>query len=215
MRSILTIMTPADDLALLTIDELRVAAGITGSGSDPSLKAMGLRIAASIVAECGIAIGRGAEPTLRQEIVSETFYEVKCGELVLARRHNIEVASVTVDGSVLDPGDVDVDPESGIAWRLSDEQIVPWGAKKAVFIYKAGFEDIPGDLKMAATDFFRMAWLESTRDPALKGEVVDIPDVIRTEKTFWVGSVPGQSLESAVPDVVAGQLGRFRNIAIG
>ena len=53
------------------------------------------------------------------------------------------------------------------------------------------------------------------RDPALKSEVVDIPDVERTEKSWWVGSVPGQSNEGAVPDVVSGQLKRFRHLAIG
>ncbi|MBE1208113.1 hypothetical protein [Aminobacter carboxidus] len=214
MRSSLSITTPATSLALLTIEELRSAAGVTGAGQDTALTSLGLQVAASIMTECGIAIGSGGEPTLWQETLTETFRKVRCDELVLSRRHNIEIVSVTADAVLMDAAEYEADPESGVFTKLCGDLPVRWCATKVAVVYKAGFGEVPGDLKQAAMDFVRLAWLESKRDPALKSEVVDVPDVLKTEKTWWVGSVPGQSSEGAVPDVVSGQLARYRNIAI-
>ncbi|MER9814291.1 hypothetical protein [Mesorhizobium sp. M0129] len=219
MRSFLAITEDAGDLALLSIDELRAAAGVTGGSQDTTLTALGLRIASAITAECNVAVGASAdgfEPTLKQETLTQTFYQVGADELMLARRHNVAISSLVEDGDTLTADDdFMVDPESGLVTRLSSNCPRRWCARKVVVVYKAGFETIPGDLKQAATDFFRYAYLESTRDPALKSEVVDIPGVERTERAWWVGSVPGQSFEGAVPDIVAGQLKRFLNPAIG
>ncbi|MGX9145931.1 hypothetical protein [Mesorhizobium sp. 128a] len=219
LRSFLAITEDAGDLALLSIDELRAAAGVTGESQDTALKALGLSVASAIMSECNVAVGSsadGVEPTLKQETLQETFYQVDSDDLLLSRRHNVAISSLVEDGVTLEADDdFMVDAESGIVTRLSADFPRRWCARKVIVTYKAGFETIPGDLKQAATDFFRFAYLESTRDPALKSEVVDIPGVERTEKAWWVGSVPGQSNEGAVPDVVAGQLKRFRNFAIG
>lgn len=214
MHRLLTITTPASDLSLLTIEEMRAAAGVTGSGSDTALLAMEKRIAAAIMSECNVAIGPGSPPTLMRETLTETIYQA-CGEsLVLSRRHDVEIASLVEDTVTLLAADYMVDPESGIVTKLCDDYPTWWTARKAVVIYDAGFDTVPEDLKMAAIDFFRLAWLEQNRDPSLKSEVVDIPDVRRVERGFWVGSIPGQSSEGAVPDIVAGQLVRFRNAAV-
>lgn len=216
MRSFLTVVAAASSLSLLTPEEMRVAAGLVSSDAsqDAALAPLGLRVAAAIMAECNIAVGTGGEPTLLKETLSETFYGVRADNLVLARRHNVAITSVTDRATTLDAAEHVVDPESGILTRLSNDCPIRWCATKLVVVYDAGFTDVPGDLKQAALDFFRYAWLEGKRDPALKAEVIDIPDVERVEKTWWVGSVPGQSYEGAVPDIVAGQLKRFRNFTI-
>lgn len=214
MRSILEVTTPASDLSLLTVAERRESAGIAAgdTSQDTRLAALDLRLAASIAAECKIAIGSGGEPTLLQETLRETFRGVDVATLMLSRRHNIEITSIVQDAVTL-AVDVDfvVDPESGLTARLSADRPLRWCATKIVVVYKAGFQTPPGDLKQAATDFMRLAWFEKDRDPSLKSEVVLIPDVRRVEQTYWVGAIPGQSSESAVPDIVAGQLARFRN----
>lgn len=215
MRSKLTIIDDAGDLSLLTADELRAAIGVTGSSNDVALKALGLRIAAIITSECGVAVGIGAEPTLKQETVEEVIRRPRTSEIILARRHNIEIVSVDMDGTTALEADYDVDPEAGILARYSSSLAIDWCASLVTVRYKAGFEEIPQDLRQAAMDFVRLAWAEKDRDPSLKSEVVDIPDVRRVERGFWVGSVPGQSFEGAVPDIVAGQLKRFRNYAVG
>lgn len=215
MRSSLAITTAAANLALLSIEDMREAAGITGSGSDPVLTAMGLRLAAAVTTECNIAIGAGAPPTLLRETVTETFRDVGAPVLMLARRHEISITSVVVDGVTLDAADYEVDPESGILTRLSADEPIGWSARKVVVVYAAGFTTVPGDLAMTMMDFFRLAWLEKGRDPSVKGVEIDVPDVERIRTDYWVGSIPGQSSEGAVPDVVAGQLSRFRNMVIG
>ena len=89
-----------------------------------------------------------------------------------------------------------------------------WCAGKIVVTYKAGFQTAPGDLKMAAMDFMRLNWADKDRDPSLKSEVIDIPDVRRVERQYWIGSVPGQDNTGPVPVIVAGQLARYRNSVI-
>jgi hypothetical protein len=219
LRSILTITTPATDLTLLTIDEMRAAVGVIGGGSDAALRAMEKRVAAAIMTECGIAVGAGAAPTLRRETLTETFrqeirYAAAPDALVLARRHDVAIASIVEDDVTLLDADFVVDPESGIVTKLCNDFPAWWFARKIVVVYAAGFVTVPEDLKQAAIDFMRLAWFEKNRDPSLKSEVVLIPDVRRVERTFWVGSVPGQSNEGPVPDIVAGQLTRFRNMMV-
>jgi hypothetical protein len=214
MRGVLRTVTPAADLPLLTPEERRVAAGLRSvdSSQDSMLEAMDRRVAAAICAECNVAVAAGSPPTLLQETLEETFRGIRGEDLLLARRHEVEIVSLNVGGSVLMGGDHYVDPEAGIVRRLYDDRIVSWGAGKIVVTYKAGFEEVPADLKMAAFDFFRFAWLERERDPSLKSEEIDVPDVMRTKRDYWVGAIPGRSGEAAVPPFVAGQLIRYRNL---
>lgn len=214
MHRTLAITTPAASLALLSTEELREAAGVTGSGSDVKLSAMGLRVAASIMQECNIAIGSGGQPTLHQETLTETFRMVRVDVLPLARRHDVAITSILEDAVTLDASDYVIEPESGLLTRLSDDLPTPWCANKIVVVYAAGFSTIPDDLKQAAMDCLRAFWLESSRDPMVKGREVDIPGVRRERIDLWAGSLPGGG-EGPVPDAVSGQLARFRNMAIG
>lgn len=215
MRRFLTISVPATGLALLSIDELREAAGVTGSADDARLLRMGLAVAAAITAECNVAVGSGGEPTLLRETLVETIYGVGVAELVLRRRHDVAIASVVEDAVTLAATDYAVDPESGLLTRLCSDIVTGWRAAKVVVTYQAGFATPPSDLKMAAADFVRLAWREKDRDPALKGREIDVPGVERIREDYWVGAIPGQAAEGAVPDVVAGQLARYRNLAHG
>lgn len=214
MKISLVVTSPASDLQLLTIYEMRAAAGIVGATQDPDLQAHGLKVAAAISAECAIAVGAGAEPTLKQETLTETFRAVDAPVIVLSRRHNIDIASVTMNGTVLDETEYEVDPEGGLLYRLCNDTPVRWCARKVDVVYDAGFATVPSDLKMAAIDFFRLSWLEKDRDPSVKTEEVEIPGVERVKTDYWVGSIPGEASEGAVPDVVAGQLRRYRNVVI-
>jgi hypothetical protein len=214
MKSLLTITTAASDLALLTIEEMRAAAGVTGGGSDTALQAMERRVAASIMSECNIAIGGGSPPTLLRETLTQTIYQA-CGEsLILARRHDIVITSIVEDDVTLLAADYMVDPESGLATKLCNDYPSWWSARKIVVVYAAGFTTVPADLKMAATDFFRSSWQEQSRDPLVKSQRENVPGLMEKETAYWVGSIPGQSNEGAVPDLVAGQLKRFRNMAL-
>lgn len=218
MRSSLTITTPASELTLLTVAERRAAAGATDGSRDAELLALDLSISASIMSECNIAIGVGAEPTLRKETLTETFFWPMGCDIVLSRRHNVVISSITnslvpgvADDVVMDVGDYMVDPESGILTRLWIGYPAEWYWQTVVVVYDAGFETIPADLKRAVTDFFRASLNEAERDPFVKSESIEVVGVDTVRRDYWVGSVPGTVSEGAVPDIVAGQLKRFRN----
>lgn len=209
----LTVTTPATSLALLTEAERRTAAGVSDGSQDAELLALDLRVAASIMSECNIAIGAGSEPTLLRETLTETFYWPNRCDLVLSRRHNIAITSITVDtdAPLVAVTDYRVNPESGILTRTSSGYPFSWSGQAVVVVYQAGFATVPPELKQAATDFFRAAFNESGRDPFVKSESIEVVGIDTVRRDFWIGSVPGQSNESAVPDIVAGQLKRFRN----
>ena len=209
----LTITTPADDLQLLTIEEMRELAGVSDSSRDDELKRLGLRIAANICAECNIAIGAGQPPTLKRETCAEIFRDVCDWTLILSRRHDVAIQTITVDGETLTSDESEVDAESGLVARLCDDDRTQWRGRKITVVYEAGFETVPADLAHAAADFFRLAWSEGTRDLAVKAERVDIDGVEERETTYWAGALPGTT-SGPVPDIVAGQLARFRNLSV-
>lgn len=209
----LVITTPATDYSLLSIDEMREAAGVSDGSRDTELRALEARIADSITSECNVAVGVGYKPTLRQETLTETIYCPTGTYVMLSRRHEVSITSVTIDGT--DTTEVVIEPESGILRRLSGNYPAVWCGSLAVIVYQAGFATVPGDLKQAAMDFYRGSLGEAGRDPYVKSEVKDIPGVGRHEVDYWVGNIPGRVSEGAVPAVVAGQLKRFRNTVIG
>ncbi len=214
MRSLMTITVPADDISLLSIEEMRKAAGISTNASDADLMEMEADNAATITTACNIAPGAGYPPTLRREMVTETIYQVYGDRLILSRRHDVTIYSVVEDGETLPDTAYLVDPESARLTRLRDDNPVCWSAKKLVVVYDAGFVVVPGDLKKAASDFLRSSWMESQRDPLVKSERIKIDDVEETERQFWVGPVPGQSNSDTVPDFVMQKLTRFRNYVV-
>ncbi|NEI60916.1 hypothetical protein [Rhizobium leguminosarum] len=216
MQRTLVVTTKATDLTLLTVAERREAAGLdSGDASkDAALLALDQRIAAAIMSECNIAIGSGNDPTLKQETLTETFYGAHVDRLLLARRHNVAISTLTDCDTALTTTDYIVDPEAGIVTRMRSDCPSTWRSSKVVVVYAAGFDTIPADLKFAAIDFFRSEWLAKSRDPLVKRVQTDIYEVQSTTMEYWVGSVPGQSNEGAVPDIVAGQLKRFRNIRL-
>lgn len=212
-RRFLTVTTPAGDLSLLSIEQMRVAAGLDPSdgSQDADLAARGLAIAAGITSECRIAIGQGANPTLLQETLTETFYGVDVNELILARRHNVEIITATIDGAALVDSDRIVDPEAGMLTRLSDDCPRRWCARKVVVVYKAGFATVPPDLEQAALDYFRAVSMESDRDPYVKSESIEVPGVETITTDRWSGALAGTVSQSSIPGMVVGQLARFQN----
>lgn len=198
------ITEPAEDLQLLTIDEMRSAAGAEDGSQDTALTAMGLRVAECITDECNVRQEDSAEhpPTLLRERITETLEVSAASSLILARRHGVEVVSINESE---DLAGVIVAGGSGVLRLRSGT----WSGTVIVDYY-AGFASVPGALKQAAMDCFRLFWLEQTRDPSVKGQEIDIPGTWRKRTDYWVGSLPGHANESPVPDVVAGQLKRFR-----
>jgi hypothetical protein len=208
----LVVTVPAADLSLLTVQERRAAAGVSDDTHDAELAAMDLRVAAAIAAECNIAIGSGGDPTLRRETMSETFRGVRSDCIVFARRHEIEVTSITVDGVELDDDEYEIDPESGILRRLNGDYFIEFCATKIVAVYEAGFDTVPTALKGAAIDCLQSYWARGKIDPSIKTYEDDVEGIGRVRTDYFAVSATGNYAQSAgIPDIAIGQLKRFRN----
>lgn len=201
----LTVITPASDYNLLTAAELRMAAGLAADDAsmDATLTPLGLRVSAAIAAECGVVVSGAAVPTLRQEVLQETFRRT-CSRygLTLSRRPVVSVQSVVEAGATLVSGDYEnID---GRLVRVAGEAEIAWQAGKIVVSYTAGWTTVPDDLKMAAASLTKAWFYQEGRDPLLRSR--DVPDVYR--ETY---ATPDQSnLIGAVPRDIAAMLSRFR-----
>lgn len=219
MRSTLTIVTPATETDLLTIEEMRAAAGVTDGTQDAALRAIADGITDDIMSACNIAIGLGGEPTIMQETLLETFYDWpgRCS-LVLARRHNVAISSVTINESEVDTSDYSVNAEDGILYHncgtyCPHSRTGFWLGQKIIVGYTAGFTTVPAGLKQVAMELMGSRYSESHRDDFVKSETIEIPGVETKRRDYWVGSMPGRSSsDGPIPGFLSGRLKRFKNM---
>jgi hypothetical protein len=213
-----TVITPATSIALLTIAQLRDAAGLdpNDTSQDAKLQLLGDRVALDIATHCNVVSDGLNSPTLLSETVSDTFDDCsRQQELFLSRRFVSAVSSIDENGTVLTTDDFDIDRESGVIWRMFSGRRGWWYSGAAKVTYVAGFVAPPPDLVGAAYDMVKFRISQGARDPLLKALEIEIAGVDRTRNEYWVGSLAGQSASSAIPDIVAGQLGRFRSVSVG
>jgi hypothetical protein len=205
MYSTFTVTTPAENLSLLTTEELRAAVGVTDSSQDAALSALGLRLSTSIARQCGVASDGVHPATLLSETCSEVFRPARQNQdLVLARRPVSEITAVSENGTVLDVADYEIRGGSGILTRLSGDRFSWFPCGKITVVYVAGFDKAPDDLKLAATKLATALYSETARDPNLKR--VDIPDVEMRE--YWVGPSDDPLLSAEISDLLA----RYRQV---
>lgn len=205
----LLVTDPADDLQLLSTEELRLAAGLESSDSsqDTALAALGLRAAGALAAACNIARAgyastispaiTGAAPlTLKLETLSETFrLRSEQRTLYLARRPVGQVVSITASGDTV--AEYDLDVIEGALVKLTSDDPCNWPCGKTVVVYEAGYETIPDDLKGFASQLVGM-YYTSGDDPNEKR--VSIPGVIERER--WVD----KEADGIVPDDILAAL---------
>lgn len=209
------VVTPATSLALLTTEELRLAAGVTGDASDTQLAAIGAGASADIMSACGVLSDGNSPPTLLREEVRDTYWpSCPSDTLVLSRRFGVEIDTVVEDGVTLTAADYFVKGEAGLLVRLRDGDPAQWSWRKTVVTYEAGFATVPPELKQAADELVRVRWAEVGRDPLAKSFREKIDDIRETETTYWVGATAGSDA-GPVPANIAARLARFMNIAVG
>lgn len=214
----LTVTTPATDALLMTQEQMRLVAGLAvdDASQDEALALLNARISAEVYDACGIAIGNnGKEPTLRQETLTETFRCPPFGPLILSRRHNVEIVSVTVDGVLLDGAGYEVESEAGLLHRLAESQRCVWRGAVIIVVYKAGFETVPPALVGAASDLIRFRRSEIERDPLIRSQRIRVDGVEEVQTDYWVNSVTsGSASGAAIPPNVAAALSRFTNVVL-
>lgn len=200
MSPILTVVDPASDPKLLSAEEMRAAVGVRDSSKDAELATLNARLSAAIARACRVAQAGTAVPTLRRETLEETYrFKSSQDKLVLSRFPVESILSVTENDVSLDPDyDLEIDASTGFVYRLNNDHRVCWPCGKVVLRYKAGWGDVPDDLKLAASKFALILYSESTRDPALKS--IQIEGVSRRE--YWVGPQSDPLIPAEIMDLL-------------
>jgi hypothetical protein len=198
-----SVTTPATDLSLLTIAELRAAVGATDGSQDAELAIVGRRVSTAIARQCNIVDDGVNPPTLLQETCTEIFRWDGCGPLSLARRPVTSITSVTIDGVVSDAADYEI--VGRYLYALTDDEVTDWQSGKITVVYVAGYATAPDDLKMAATKLVTATNAESTRDPSVKRE--EIPGVMEVE--YWVAPSGDSFLTQEISDLLSLYVERF------
>lgn len=206
----LTLISPAPDLGLLTIEELRAAVGVSDSSRDAALTAMGLRVAGEIASFCRIARAGVAPPTLRAETVEEVWRLTDYRQLlILSRRFVSSVVSIAAAGEAVGSDLQDLDGPAGLLRRLDEcDRNVCWSPGKVVVRYVAGFAAVPDDLKACATDLVRQMDSGSARDPLLRAEQID--GIGRWE--YQIAS--GMTMSGGIPADIAARLSTYVSVSV-
>jgi hypothetical protein len=191
---------------------LRVAAGLASSDAsrDAELTDLCKRISAEIVEACRIAVGEGAEPTLRKEKLTETFSGCWDDVLILSRRHNVTITSVEENGTAVSIDSRGLRSEAGLLERWVNGCRSRWTASETVVVYEAGFETSPPSLVGVVTDLARIRLSQASVDPLVKSTRVEVADIDTVQTDRWVGSVPGTG-ETGLPTEIMARLARFIN----
>lgn len=203
----LTIPSPNTDRSLLTISELRSAAGVTGSARDTELTVLGDAVAALITSACQVTRVGAIPPTLRQESVVETFRAPvhhhyhwlaidRAGALRPSRTPIVSVESVVEGTTTLTTSDYQID--GAALYRMSGGYRTHWRHGPIVVSYTAGWATVPADLKWAATKFVQAALLENGRDPLLKRKVI----MGVSEYEWWIDPTKDSVIPPEVMDIL-------------
>lgn len=200
MSSRFSVTSAASDLNLLSIADLRSAAGVSDNSQDAALTVLGAQVSLAIARACGIAADGVNMPTLKRETCSEVF-RLRCpvSRLMLARRPVTSISSVTIATTTQEASAYEIDAASGRLARLSGDAEIDWPSGKITVIYVAGYETVPADVKLAASKAVALLNTEAGRDPNLKRE--DIPGVI--EREWWVAPSSDPLLSNEISELLA------------
>lgn len=209
MTSILAVTTAATDKTLLTIEELRAAAGLASgdTSQDARLTTLGARVAAAIARACRVRSGGIAPPTLRAETLTESFRPAApLGELLLSRRPISTITSITIDGVALTADQYERDDAAAILYREEGGRRTCWPCSKIVVVYVAGWATVPDDLQLAASKLAGIYYFSDGADPNLRSE--ELPDVYRV--TYGRPGDNGAGGDQVLPAEIEALLGPYR-----
>lgn len=216
MRQTFSVISPAPDLSLLSDAQLRAAAGLEvgDTSRDVELRALGAALSSDIAIACNVADDGVNPPTLRRETVTETFWVCdRPPELFLSRRFISSITTIVEAGSTLINSDRVLDAAAGMLNRVSGGRPWAWYNGEVSVTYVAGFDTVPADLAQAAIDLAKIKLSYGSRDPLVKSESLEVPDIETRRLDYWVGALPGAAA-SAVPPEVLSRLARYRNVSL-
>lgn len=201
-----TIVTPAEDRALVKLDDLReqlrVRPGDTANDAWYT----------KVIARCSLAAERYCNRIFAQQEYADTFMagvSGQAGEPLILSQAPIDGTSLeaTLDGAVMAGTGYALSPLVGHLWRQGDA--TSWSNSSGLVIaYTAGFAEIPADVQQAVLDLCTQENSGRGRDPMLRA--TESPGLGRQE--YWVGGPPGGSL---IPQDIASLLNPYRRGLVG
>jgi len=198
----LTIASPNTDRSLLTLAELRGAAGVADNSRDAELTALGDYVSAMITKACKVQAAGNIPPTLREETVQQTIrFQGRRQSFTLARRPVVSIATVTENGSEISDSNYEYDASAGLLYRLNCGVRSYWffdNPHHLVVEYTAGWATVPADLKYAAIKYVKAEITTGSRDPLLKRVRIDGV----SEREFWVDPKKDDSVPSDVMSIL-------------
>lgn len=206
MRSIMTVTTPPERVALTTLERVKSELGITSAVTDDLLEAKILEASSDIESKLGRSLARAG--------ITERFWgEPGATEFFSLDRYPVAtVTSVTIDDTVIGGGEVLLDPGTGLIYRVDASGhacLFTW-CKNVIVVYTGGYElpgasqpDLPPALEAAAIELMTQYWTSRGRDPSIRSE--DIPGIGSWQ--YWVGAV---GAAGELPPSVMSKISPFR-----
>lgn len=204
-----SIVIPATNTAvvydLTTVEAVNEALGIVGNSATDAATANEITAASK-------RIGEICDRVFAQQTVTETFrlHNHYTHALPLFNYPVIDVASVTVDGSLLSSDNYEVNPDNGLLYRVG---IGCWGWHwpcKIVVNYTGGY-DLPGgapaSLAQACIDLIEDDHISGERDTSIR----DIQHADR-RVSYFNANVSGTN--AALPAAVADLIKPFKRIVL-
>ncbi len=180
--------TPPFETDLVTLDELKLELGITGTTEDAALAARITRLSEQIAEYCDRVFALlDVEETFAFYGARNWYWPATggygfcpCGgsqpiPLVLYQYPVTEIVSLTRDGADITPDEYDLDAGSGLVWPRSGL----WGGR-IVAQYSGGYDlpdGAPATLQGAVIEAVRQRRAFSSRDPAIREVSHDITRV--------------------------------------
>lgn len=201
-----TVVTPADDRALVTLDDLREQLRIkpNDTATDAWLTKVIGRSSRQAERYCNrVFVPQGYSDTFRGGGSADD------GEPLILSQAPIDPTTftITLDAAALVAADYGLDQYAGLVYRLTDP--MRWTSTTSLVVaYTAGYDPIPDDVQQAVLDLCTMENSGRGRDPMMRAQ--EVPGIGRTE--FWVGGLPGGAL---IPQDIASLLNPYRRGLIG
>ena len=207
----LTVATPATSTDLVTLATVKTLLGITDTSEDARL--------ALFISQASDAIGRFCGRVFAAETVTEVFRleaSVSVPEpapLCLARRPvSPSGLAVTIEGVPVASENLEIDPASGLLWRIASGSRVPWPTTAVVVSYTGGYAvptSTPPALARACVLTIGAYRAVTARDPLLKAETIF--DVAKFEYSVGQG---GSQTSSGLPMEAEALLSAFVRMKI-
>lgn len=185
MKSILTVVDPASSYDLTTLQTVKSELDITGPNEDDKLRRSITSISKAVATYCQRVFAQedvSEQFRLRQPLLvhgNMTFHSRHHHPLKLRRYPVSVIASVSENGTLLDPSNYELDGENGTLARLNNDRQTVWTASKIIIAYTAGWilppatgRTLPEDVENAVIQMVQAARATRKRDPTVSAKTI-------------------------------------------